>query len=156
MALSKNIIYYGSASDLPEQIPLNAGPLSMVFENGDLRNIRLSGTEAINRIYVAIRDKNWGTVLPVITKLEIKKANDSFHIGFDVENREADIVFTWKGEIVGSDTGELCFSMKGFAQTKFLRNRIGFCVLHPRSCAGSVCKVTRSSGTTTESHLSMK
>ena len=40
----------------PEQHLLQAGPLTMVFESGDLRYLKLGGREVIRRIYAAVRD----------------------------------------------------------------------------------------------------
>ena len=38
------VLYYGKDEPLPEQTQLRAGPLSMIFEAGDLRYIRLGST----------------------------------------------------------------------------------------------------------------
>ena len=39
-----------------------AGPLTVVFGDGDLRHVRLGGTEVLDRIYVGVRDLDWGTI----------------------------------------------------------------------------------------------
>ena len=41
--------------------------------------------------------------------------------------------------------------MNGVARTTFLRNRIGFCVLHPPGCAGLACVVEKDDGTREQS-----
>ena len=56
--LPKNVIRYGNAEPLPERIPLQAGPLSLVYEAGDLRYLRLHDREILRRVYVAVRDRN--------------------------------------------------------------------------------------------------
>ena len=60
-SLSTNVLYYGKADPLPEQIALRAGPLTMLYENGDLRYLKLGEHEIVRRLYVAIRDRNWNT-----------------------------------------------------------------------------------------------
>ncbi|HKQ37596.1 MAG TPA: hypothetical protein VJ063_05920, partial [Verrucomicrobiae bacterium] len=73
---------------------------------------------------------------------------DSFRIFYDAEHRQGDIHFTWRAEIVGEPSGRIVFTMDGVARKTFLKNRIGFCVLHPiRECAGAVCRVRRADGT---------
>jgi hypothetical protein len=147
MHLPRRVLYYGVDAPLPEQIPLRAGPLSLVFEAGDLRCIRLGGREILRRVYVAIRDRNWGTVPPRLSNLNKETGPDSFRISYDVENLEGDIDFFWKGTIVGTADGTITFSMDGEARSTFLKSRVGFCVLHPiRECAGQPCVVENSDG----------
>ena len=143
-----DVVRYGSDSALTEQIPLRAGPLTMLFEDGGLRYIRLDGHEAIRRIYVAVRDANWDTVPNQISNVELMRGDRSFEITYDVENRHAPIHFRWSARISGNEHGSVVFTMRGKALTPFLRNRIGFCVLHPvPECAGRACNVVHSDGT---------
>jgi hypothetical protein len=51
------VCYYGSPGPLPAPRPLRAGPLSLRYETGDLRYLRLGELEVIRRIYVAVRDR---------------------------------------------------------------------------------------------------
>ena len=148
MSLSRNVLYYGSETDLPERIPLRAGPLSLWYENGDLRYLRLGDREILRRVYVAVRDRAWGTVPPRISNLQLNRTTDTFHITYNVDNRESGIDFFWRGTISGDARGTVTFKMDGVAHTTFLRNRIGFCVLHPvRECAGMACRVEHVDGT---------
>ena len=62
--LPRSVLHYGKDEPLPEQTQLRAGPLSMIFESGDLRYIRFGDHELLRRVYVAIRDHNWDTILP--------------------------------------------------------------------------------------------
>ncbi len=154
---SENILYYGVPQACPEQLELRAGPLAIVFQAGDLRWIRLGGHEIVRRIYVAVRDRNWGTVPNRISNLSIQKEPACFDIRYDVENREGEIDFQWAGRIVGDESGTITFSMRGTANTTFLRNRIGFCVLHPiRECAGRSCTVTKEDGTVEEGRFPLQ
>ncbi len=149
--LPKNVWYYGKEDPLPEQKPLRAGPLSLVYEEGDLRYIRLGDREVLRRVYVAVRDRNWGTVPPRLSNVQMDIGEDSFRIAYDVEHRQGDIDFFWKGTITGRVDGTITFAMDGVARSTFWRNRIGFCVLHPiRECAGAPCKIEHVDGTVEE------
>ena len=56
--------------------------------------------------------------------------------------------------IEGGPDGSLRFAMDGAARSTFLRNRIGFCVLHPiRECAGARCRLTHADGTTRDAEF---
>ena len=95
--LPKRVWYYGRDEDLPSRRELRAGPISLLFEEGDLRSIRLGEREVIRRIYVAIRDRNWGTVAPLLSNVTQEVGEDSFRISFDVENRRARDPFHLEG-----------------------------------------------------------
>src|ERR1051326_7054715 len=97
--LPENFVYYGQERPLPERRRLRAGPLSLIYEEGDLRYIRLGEHEILRRVYVAVRDRNWGTVAPVLSNVRINAETDSFQIGFDARNRQDEIDFAWSGTI---------------------------------------------------------
>jgi len=148
--LPRSVLYYGSEEPLPEPIELRAGPLAMIFETGNafLRYIRLGNREILRGIYVAVRDRNWGTVPPKVLNLKTEIEGASFQLHFDVECKEGDIDFRWRGSITGSEQGSVEFSMNGTARSAFKRNRLGFAVLHPiRGCAGQSCKIEKVDGT---------
>jgi hypothetical protein len=150
--LSKNVLYYGKDEPLPDRRELRAGPLTLLYEAGDLRYIKLGDHEILRRIYVAIRDRNWDTLAPAISNHQIDVASDSFRITYDVENKQGDVDFFWKATITGDAQGTITFAMDGVARSTFVRNRIGFCVLHPmRECAGSPCRIDHVDGTAEES-----
>lgn len=149
--LPRNVWYYGKDEPLPQQKELRAGPLSLIYEEGDLRYIRLGDREVLRRVYVAVRDRNWGTVPPRLSKVRMDIGEDSFRIAYDVEHRQGDIDFSWKGTITGGADGTITFAMDGVARSTFWRNRIGFCVLHPlRECAGAPCRIEHVDGTIEE------
>jgi D-apionolactonase len=130
-------------------LELRAGPLSMRFEGGGLRYIRFGRCEVLRRVYVAVRDRNWGTVPWRVAHLKSEIGRDSFRIEFDCEHRQGEIDFLWRGTITGAPDGAVVFSFDGVARSTFHRNRIGFCVLHPISeCAGRPCEVIHTSGET--------
>ena len=117
---------------------LRAGPLRMRFDNGDLRYIKWGEHEILRRIYAAVRDRNWATVPSQISNLQFEIKEEAFHIAYDCEHCEGEIDFTWRGEIMGDAAGTIRFAFDGEARSTFLRNRIGFCVLHPAELAGAL------------------
>jgi hypothetical protein len=151
--LTQNVLYYGKDDPLPERIPLRAGPLTLFYEAGDLRYIKLGDREIIRRIYTAVRDRNWGTVAPVFSNFQIESGPDSFRITYDVHNQQNEIDFAWCGEILGQADGSIRFTMDGTAHTTFMRNRIGFCVLHPSDIAGTAARVWHVDGSEEAAHL---
>ncbi len=146
------VCYYGSTEPLPVRRPLRAGPLTLEYECGDLRYLRLGDREVIRRWYVAVRDRNWGTVPGQLSDENLETGPNYFRIEYRVEHRQGDIDFAWTGSISGTAEGTIAFRMDGTARSTFQRNRIGFCVLHPiRECAGARCRYERQESTTEES-----
>ncbi len=143
-----------AAVELGEPLSLRAGPLSLQHEDGGLRYLRLGEREVIRRIYIAVRDRNWGTVPLQITPLHQLVRAKSFSLAYDVRACRDDIDFHWRAEITGSASGRIVFKMDGKAHTDFLRNRIGFCILHPpRECRGVRCRLRGTDGNWRESRF---
>src|SRR5690554_5924403 len=105
----EKILFYGKDEQLPQQRLLKAGPLEVIYENGTLRYIRLKGFEVLRMIYPAVRDQNWGTVLPVMKNEKVVDGANSFLIAFDSEYNEGDIHFVSNYRIEGTENGEISF-----------------------------------------------
>ncbi|HMI60816.1 MAG TPA: hypothetical protein VK518_07910 [Puia sp.] len=131
---------------------LQAGKLSMIYENGFLRHITAGKTEVIQMIYFAIRDTEWNTIPSTITKEEITKKEDSFHITYHrLFNTDA-IQMQWRVQIRGEENSTIHFEITGVALNDFQKNRIGICVLHPiKECTGNKVLVIHGDGTAEES-----
>jgi len=132
-----------------QRISLQAGPVSMVFEPAAafLRYVRLGSDEILRGVYAAVRDRNWGTVSPRIRDLKVRQDGRSFEVSFEAICREGDIDFAWQGRLSGAADGTVAYEFDGQAHSTFLRNRIGFCVLHPIApCAGKPCRVRTTDG----------
>lgn len=128
-------------------LALRAGPLELSYEHGALRYVSWNGCEVIRRIYPAVRDRNWGTPAARISLLEQDLRPDSFCLAYEAVIDDAAVGFRWRSEISGGADGRIEFSFEGTATRGFLRNRIGFCVLHPvRECRGARCRVQGSDG----------
>ncbi|MBN8246625.1 MAG: hypothetical protein J0L84_04195 [Verrucomicrobia bacterium] len=149
-APSSAILIHGLATP-PERRPLRAGPLTMVFQEGDLRTLCLGGREVIRRLYGAVRDRDWGTVPGTITDLDLQSTEAGFRITYTRTHRAGGIHFVWTAVLTGGADGVLSFCFDGEARSTFLRNRIGLCVLHPiRETAGARGRARYTNGTAQE------
>ena len=141
------LCWYGSVDARPPRRRYTAGPLTVEYDGGDLRYIRFGDWEVVRRWYVAVRDRNWGTVPPRLIRESVKAGSDDFHIEYGVVNRASGIDFAWSAWISGTAEGIITFRMEGTALSTFQSNRIGFCLLHPiRECAGARCRFVKANG----------
>lgn len=149
--LPENVLLTGRATLEAAPLSLRAGPLALLFVDGDLRRIALGEREVVRRVYVALRDGYWRTVLPVISNLRIEQTSHSFAISYDARHQQDEIDFAWHAEITGDAQGRIVWTMEGAAQHDFQTNRVGLCVLHPiRECAGAPCLVEHTDGSLTQ------
>lgn len=138
---------YGKDEPLPRRYDLRAGSLSAVLEGGDLRYVKLGDDPVVIRLYAAVRDRNWNTIEPTFLAYEMDRNEDGFTVRFVAENVGSDVDFEWQGSITGTADGVITATMDGVARKDFLRNRIGWCVLHPMEVAGVAATVETPDGT---------
>jgi D-apionolactonase len=137
-------------------IELRAGPLRLHYDpvTGSVRWFKRGGREVLRGIYFALRDRNWGTVPGQLIERQREVGADAFRIEFECEHRQAGIHFTWHGQIEGTSDGTVRYDCDGEGRSAFLKNRIGFCVLHPiRECAGARARQSRTGGAVIEGEL---
>src|SRR5215213_26773 len=149
VAFPPPVSQYGQNEPLPRRQHLRAGPLTAVLEGGDLRYVKLGADTVVLRLYAAIRDRNWNTIEPRFLSYELDQDDDGFAVRFVAENVSNDVEFEWQGSIIGSRDGVITATMDGVARKSFLRNRIGWCVLHPMELAGVEATVETPQGTVT-------
>ncbi|HLN54986.1 MAG TPA: hypothetical protein VK207_03275 [Bacteroidales bacterium] len=138
--LEDRLIYHGGHDSNDKQINLKAGPLSVIYENGNLRHITADGHELVRMIYMAVRDREWLTVKPEISGEEFGIYPDSFQIKYVACYSFGDIRFFARFRIEGKTDGSLVCRFEGKSLSDFEKNRIGFCVLHPiKEIAGTDC-----------------
>jgi hypothetical protein len=139
----RDIKLTGKGKVLPPIHILRSGGISMLYEAGNLRCIKAGGYEIIRMIYFALRDKDWLTISPVISEERIRKKGNGFAIGYKAHYRYNDIDFEAAISITSSQANRFIMEMKGLANSTFMKNRIGFCILHPIvNCAGHECSIT--------------
>jgi hypothetical protein len=131
-----------------EPIPLRAGPLSLVFDRGELRWIRIGDREVLRGIYAAVRPPDWATVPAELEGLHLEEGAGGFRLRFQARHRQGPLWLEWEGRVDGSADGTVRYEMDGVARSTFRRNRIGLCVLHSvKECAGQSCTVEKTDGT---------
>ena len=104
---------------MPESINLKAGHLSVHYQDGFIRHIFCGTTEIVRMIYAAVRDQNWGTVIPVIENESIEKSEDHFKIDYDARYEKGEIQFQAIVKIMGKKNNSIEFYYHGEAKTPF-------------------------------------
>ncbi len=126
-------------------IMLQAGLLQAEFDNGGLRAIAYNGIEIVRGIYAAVRDQDWGTVAPLLSDLAISQDVGKSITRFTCRHIKDEIDFEWEGDIELASDG-IRFDFKGRARSTFLKNRIGFCILHPMNFVGLPIEISSTAG----------
>ena len=143
------IALFGTDEPVADAKTLRAGPLTVEFDNGALRYIKVGGKEAIRNIAFVVRDENWGTYNPVLQNLKIGQASNGFEVSFDAICKDASQELHYSAKIKGKSDGTLVFEGEGRAITDFRTNRTGFVVLHPvDGVAGCPVEAIRVDGST--------
>ena len=110
---------------------LKAGPMSVEFDNGQLRYLKVNGIEVLRAVGFLVRDENWGTYTPVISNLSIDQRADSFSVSFHALCKRTDQEIAYDAKIEGTRDGSLVFDGIAIPKTDFKTARTGFVVLHP-------------------------
>jgi D-apionolactonase len=110
---------------------LRFGSFLVDFVDGDLRYLRCGDRELVRRVYVAVRDVNWGTTPGVLRDVVVDRREDGFRVTFAARHEDAEIDFEWMGTIEGRPDGTLSYTMDGVMHGDARYCRIGLCVLHP-------------------------
>ena len=127
-------------------IELSNNTFSMLFMDGDLRKVNVSGKEIIQRFYFAVRDKDWLNIPYLLKNFQKKETGSktvySYELLFCNDTVHFETLIT-----ITLDDGNLILEAKGKAYSTFLKNRIGFCIHLPASIKGTKCKVFHPDGT---------
>lgn len=147
LAASQALRLCGTEQLEPPLRTLRAGALSVEFDNGALRYIRIGGIEVLRGISFLVRDENWGTYSPVLDDLQIDERPDAFNVAYRGTCAGASGRLTYQARISGGSDGALSFVAQAEPETDLLTNRTGFVVLHPiAALAGRPVKVLREDG----------
>ncbi|MBI2481076.1 MAG: hypothetical protein HYV60_21305 [Planctomycetia bacterium] len=149
------LLLISSSAFAAESIELTAGRVSMLFEpdNAFVRYVRIGEYKILQGVSAPVRNQFWGTVPPEVTNVRVQQTDDAFQLAYDVSCRQGDIDFAWHGTIAGDAKGNVTFTFDGAANSEFLRNRIGFCVLHGPEAAGRACVVETVDGQKLRDHF---
>lgn len=141
-----DIIRCGSEQvDEPGRV-LTAGPMSVEFDGGQLRYLRVNGVEVLRAVGFLVRDENWGTYVPEISDLSIEQRDAGFSVSFHAVCKSDTQQIAFDAQIDGDASG-LRFVGTAIPATDFLTARTGFVVLHPlKGVAGCPVRVEHVDG----------
>ena len=127
---TRAIKLFGTDVSPPERQTLEAGPLSVELEAGNLRYVRYGGVEVMRAIAFVVRDSTWGTYNPAIENLRVEASDDRFQVTYDATCRDQSQAISFTARITGRADGTLDYQASATAITDFVSNRAGFVVLH--------------------------
>jgi len=137
---------FGTDEPIASRRLLTAGPLSAIFEDGNLRTICFAGVEAVRAINYLARDGSWGTYKAVQSNLDINESDGSFTVTYDALCSGPNGRYAYRMTITGEASGRLTMEAVGEALTDFPTNRTGFVALHPSQAAGGRLTIRHSDG----------
>ena len=138
------VLLHGSTERRVDPVILRAGSLTLHYEAGFLRYLKVGETEVLRMINYYIRDENWANIPMTVVDEQIEQSPNGFRINYRSECISGDIKYHWVCAIRGSEDN-ITFEIAGESDSSFKRNRLGFTVLHPiRTCAGKHCTITHS------------
>jgi D-apionolactonase len=144
--ISRAVKLYGTNEIVVRPRELQAGDLSVLFDNGGLRGLRYRGVEVLRGISYLVRDKDWGTYSAVLSNLKVRQTQTGFTVNYDAVCRDAVQEIRYDARIEGT-AETLTFSATGTPTTDFLTNRTGFVVLHPLTgVAGAPVEIMHTDG----------
>ena len=122
----------------------------MLFADGDWRKIKVAGEEIIQRIYFAVRDKEWLNVPYSITgfRKEIKDTKQLYDYQLLFHEHPVHFIAT---VTVTLDDRTITIEAHGKALASFLKNRIGFCLHLPLRFRNKGYKVIHPDGSSVTS-----
>jgi hypothetical protein len=147
---------YGTREPIPERRLLAAGPLTVVLEAGQLRDIRWHGIEVLRGIAWLVRDSGWRTLAPVLEPPQVVEAESGFEVRYRGRCTDDLGSFTLEATIVGLATGELTFDAVASIAADLTTNRTGFVVLHPDTVAGLPLEISHADGSREAVHFPLR
>jgi len=129
---------------------LNAGPIRLKFTDGELRYLYVAGKEVVRRLYFAVRDGRYDTVMPAFRTVEVITTNDAFTIKLAAACSNDTVGFSWTATIAGTADGTITFQVDGQVDRDFQSPRVGLNVLFgTESLAGQAYELVGENGSVT-------
>ncbi len=148
--IMQDVVLYGAQRPAAVVEHLTAGPVRLKFQDGELRYLYVGDREIVRRVYFAVRDSRWDTVMPEFTRTEVERTDGGFRLNFAARSRNDITDYTWTGEILGTADGKITFRVSGAAGSDFDSPRVGLNVLFGSdSLAGLPYETTDAAGQTT-------
>lgn len=151
---SRAVRLCGTEQPPAEERLLRAGPLSVLFDGANLRDIRMHGEEVIRAISFVVRDKDWATLIPAIADLFMEESEERFSVSYRAGVASKGETFDYTVSIEGTAAGVLTYAGHGESSTGLLTNRTGFVVLHPiEGVSGASATITHTGGEKVETRF---
>lgn len=132
---------------LPKAKILRSGAITCMYENGNIRYIKLGELEILSSIYGALADKNWCKIPCHITEEKLTRTEDGFTINYTATYLQDDISYRVEYTIEAKAGNSIIFTMNGIANANFKANCIGICVHHPiKECKEKTVIITKPDG----------
>lgn len=84
---------------ISDSFMLRAGALTIQYEAGEIRYVRLGKHEILRRVFAAVRDHNWNPIPARITLSDHSKQADNFEVRLADDHDQENIHFAWRGTI---------------------------------------------------------
>ena len=144
----EEILGLGTAGGAPEILQL--GQVTARLELPAVRAVSCAGSEVIQAVLVAVRDRNWGTVPATLSRIDRDISPGKTMVRFCCTHDNDDVGFVWDGQIavraLDQGTTVMTYAMTGHATRAFLSNRVGLVLLHPLAVAGQPLSLRSTSG----------
>jgi hypothetical protein len=143
-------VLYGTDEEIPDGIPLNAGPLALTLRGSKLWHLRSADAEVWHGVAFLFRDADWGTPEPIVEHIEQTLSDSAFDVR--IAGRFAvDPAIDFALHIEGDQTGRITFTGEACPRADILASRMGLCVMHPMSACGTRIEVEHTDGRTSRS-----
>lgn len=144
--MTSDLDAFGTEEPGPEGRTLRAGPLSVLLEAGQLRDLRWHGVEALRGIAWLLRDDSWGTAPLVLSDLRVEEGPDAFRATWRLLHDGPAGGVAGSATVEGRADGRLRFAVEARVVRDVVTNRMGFVVLHPDTAAGGALRVGHPDG----------
>ena len=143
---------FGTSEPRPDRVLHTAGRTTFEWVGGGIHAIRRDGVEVVRAVTFPVRDRDWGTLAPVLSAVrrEDRPEGRALHWSATYRSGEAALHVEMALEAT-ADT--LAVRGRGRADGRFETNRAGFTVLHPVAASGCPVSVEHSDGTREESRF---
>jgi D-apionolactonase len=116
---------------------LEVGRVRLCLDGIDLRYVEIDDVEVLRRVFVTLRDADWGTVELSDLDVEVAQADDRITIAGAGHARLGSIEAACTVSIEALASGALEYAVEWSPRASFAYNRMGLCVLHPpEACVG--------------------
>ena len=136
---------YGTDEEVPESVPLNAGPLALTLRGAKLWSLCVADAELWHGVAFLFRDADWGTPEPIVEHIESTLSDSAFDVR--IAGRFAvDPPIDFTLHLAGDPTGRITVTGEACPRADVLASRIGLCVMHPMSACGAEVEVEHIDG----------